>query len=660
MENSVYFCIVFYSVFVLSALMHWSNGRSCIRIDPSMQVIDYFCDKFHGNLPKTCSWNASFYIPLQAFEVKQLNFRRCGADLLDVMKKYPNFTELDISYSNYKTLDWFNVEINRLVKLNASHNNIEQLPRGFFNKTPALTDFDLSYNKLGTINNFFFESAIKLRRIYLSHSGITHLFRDVFVNLTELEFIDLSDNEISDPNTIFRQSHFKVIRLENNPISVLYREDLPLTMDSMYFQWSNVRLFYLKAFKDSQIRFIPNSRLEGIFNTSNGYELHFNERSFQNVEVFDAEPNSTANIMDVIRYFGPTLRDLTITGNHIGKIPANAFRFINVNRLYLSETNLPEFHLDLIQFQEDLASLDISNNNLNYLGNASAVREFVKFSHLNLLGNQLKNTLDIVRYLRPQMRSLHLSDNFVGEINATTFGRFKNLLTLSLKNTSLSFSNIDPFDSLTNLASLNVSYNNLNNVHFEVIANTLKRLVSFRAAGCHITNAPELLKLIPPKIQSLDLSDIPFGEVNGNTLKPFSWLRYLYLRNASLTSYTIENQPSLSILDISNNNITELKLLTPPTETVFVYDLRLENNELTELHNFTRFKSLKTLSISRNRFPCEYLTKFLQQMKSERPNVRIIGDPWDQKHGDDCRRLATTEPTNYYQTTSEFSEIHTM
>lgn len=70
--------------------------------------------------------------------------------------------------------------------------------------------------------------------------------------------------------------------------------------------------------------------------------------------------------------------------------------------------------------------------------------------------------------------------------------------------------------------------------------------------------------------------------------------------------------------------------------------LDFEGNDLTRIENFnrSRFPDLKYLKISNNQFPCDRLSELVQEW-----NGTIDGDPWEQKHGKDCRLQRNPKPT---------------
>lgn len=633
-------CWIFVLVFCLRYHAHALSDQVCNVFDQNEKAREYYCD---GPLLNFCVWNSTYLMPSDVSGVKRLKFRGCETDsVVNVIKQFPQITELDISYSNYESLSWLNMEMRHLDKLNASHNKLVDVPFGLFTKMPAIKEIDLSYNKFEEIKNTVFFPFGHLSWIHLSNNRISRIARDSFTNLTELAFIDLSNNKIATISGLFRKcSNLRTIHLEHNPINGFYEIDRPPMWDAIYVSWQDSKHIHFGAPMVKQAHIIVNSGEEGLFKSSAGvFEWHFNEENLKNVETFYAEVNTIENVLSVVQYLGLSLKALHIFGNHIGHIPIDSFQHLsNLQSLILSDVNLAEFDTNLINSnnQPILMALDISSNNLKFINNAPAFVEFKNLKFLNLTGNQITDMPKIIQYLPSSIESMHLCDNFVGEIDATTFSKFKQLSKLNIKNTSLSLLREDPFELFADDLFLDISYNDLSNLNFTLLANTLSRLSSFKVAGCGITNTSEILKLLSPRVSSIDFSDNPFGEINANTFHRINQLSFLKLRNASLSSFTITDQQHLIKLDISNNNLKHLEVLANDAQRINIYHFHVEGNDLTELPEFIRLNPLRSLAISNNQFSCEYLASIVPQLKRKWSNIRFLGDPWKQKHGENCQ-----------------------
>lgn len=254
----------------------------------------------------------------------------------------------------------------------------------------------------------------------------------------------------------------------------------------------------------------------------------------------------------------------------------------------------------------------------------------------------------VIRFLSSSLEFLYCSENYVGPINVMTFKHLPNLKEIHLRKTHLMIVNDDPFEGLRMLQVLDISYNNLENLNFTVVTETLTNLRKFFAVGCRIRNAAQIFPLFGPALNTLDLSENSIGDVDLSTFKAINSLQYLSLANASLSNFDIgqDRMPSLISLNISNNNLSQMNMYWLSDELI---TLDLANNELTELDlDPVKFPKLSKLSLSGNQFSCAYLDTFMEEVIKNWPNLMFIGDPLDQKHGEDCRpkQLDPTEQTN--------------
>lgn len=102
--------------------------------------------------------------------------------------------------------------------------------------------------------------------------------------------------------------------------------------------------------------------------------------------------------MNIFRCFGSSLREINLAGNSFGKLNTTTFnRFVELTHLSLSNTSLTDFDFSIIiENQKHLRTLDISDDNLKYVRNISLLEMFLNLTDLNMAGNQLENTLQMI------------------------------------------------------------------------------------------------------------------------------------------------------------------------------------------------------------------------------------------------------------------------
>lgn len=580
----------------------------------------------------------------KADQVLALKVTACGNQtVLRAIEAFSSMQRLDISQSNYKSLKWLNLKNNHLQVLNASDNKLAFLPWGFLEHTPALLEIDLSYNALTNLDSKrLFDGAEKLQKIYLAHNSLHSINHDAFSSLPRLQFIDLTGNRFMKVPIFPKNPALTVIRLHDNPITSFdcFHTKVMASSVSVYLNWQNVSAFYGNSYCDNKrMHVFSDANViggggEGVFITSDGkYELHCNANSFKNLRHLIAGRMAFENIDEFVKCFGASIWHLNLSGNRIRSSTISFQRFPTLSSLFLSDTGLTYFDFKWIESLGNLTKLDISYNNLSRLGNAPALHRLEGLQEFNVAGNRLENLQDVIGNLTTSMEKLNLSGSNIGKLNSTIFNRFVALRKLNLSDTNLEFVDMNPFTELTILKSLDISYNNMAQMNFTVLAAPLNQLTEFHASKCQLKSVSKLVKLLGMSLEVLDVSGNAIRSLNAQSFEQLTKLRTLNMSNCDLTyfdSASVQNQLDLRTLDISHNHLQTLNFKRLPTD---IRHLNVEANELWKIDNFhaVQFPALRTLAVSKNQLPCDFLKKLKQWH-----NIAFIGDPFKQKHGQQC------------------------
>lgn len=472
-----------------------------------MESVEVYCSNFEGIVPEYCSSLFSVTNVTNESKVISLKVGGCDSDVIkQFVEKYPNLRSLDISQSGIDSLYSFNLKHDHLAKVNISHNRLTTLPRQFFSQLPAITEIDCSHNGIELVRDL----PQQLDTVHLSHNNLSYIYYSSFKNLNNLKYLDLSFNLIDGVNfiSIFPSTlKLKILRLDNNPIIVIHDDVKSLVKlgISVYISWKNIRQFSMEHMPKFNV--ILNSTEEGFIfseeSTSNdSVQLHCNEKSFENVENFKLGTDQFENAAELMNFLTSSLKILDLSTNDIEKLELNFFeRFVNLENLNLKATHLSEFDFSWLKNQKKLQKLDISANNMEKVVNASFLKSLENLHQLNAQENQLKNTPEIIQYLKSSITNLMLTDNYVGEINTTTFEKLVNLEKLHLGNTSLSFQQSNPFQSLKKLRFLDISYNNLGYVDFTALPN--EHLYGLYLTGNELTELDGVNRVNFPKLKLL-------------------------------------------------------------------------------------------------------------------------------------------------------------
>lgn len=621
-----------------------TNSTSCQITNSTLKTVGVYCENYTAEVPLLCL-NESFAVePHLGVELKV-----GGCDvkhLRNVINRFRNYSQiLDISYSAYSFRDLLLLDLKfkelkiyslKLEKFNASHNNLEGIPFNFLNESLDLTDIDLSHNMLGAIHGRSFGKHVNLTTINLSHNFLILIDQDAFMDSPKLKFIDLSFNRLTVIPHFISNERLESIHLEENPLYDfdcyhIWEKPIPI-----YISWKYVATFNGEVdggCKGRQLPLIRNSGVEGILppldRESIRYQIHCNEQSFRDLNIFRAGPSTFDNITDIISCFGSQIWRVDLSGNLVGKLQPTTFQNISsLKYLSLRGTWLLDFDFDAIKNQESLFGLDISDNNLKYVKNAEFLQKFPLLFDLKAGGNQINNSIEVIKYLKNPLQTLDLSGSRVGQLDSYIFEHLTTLTALNFSDTSLEIYEKNPFELLQNLQSLDISRNNLTNVKFVRLSATLNRLKFFYAANCDIVD--DIIQYFGSSLEELNLSGNSIGMLNDQIFEGLTNLKYLKLSNANIRIFDctlLRKQMNFELLDLSYNQLDDINFRCLPSKLV---RLNLEENDLGYLpQNFTQanFPKLKTLGIARNMLRCTDLKRISRDWSG----LEFIGNRWDQK-----------------------------
>lgn len=219
----------------------------------------------------------------------------------------------------------------------------------------------------------------------------------------------------------------------------------------------------------------------------------------------------------MMQLFSASIKKIEVSGNFVGTPNQSMFkRFINLEWLDLSDTMLTEFNFNILKCEKTLQVLLISSNNLKYLNKTFLLENFNNLNAFSVFGNRLQSTPEVIQRLRPSIEIFHLSDNFMGKLNPTTFRHLSNLYELKLSKINLSILDVNAFDELKDLQNLHISHNNMENTNFTI---SLSRLRRFHANNCEIKNSSEVIQYLGSNLGELNLFGNFIGKLNSGSFK---------------------------------------------------------------------------------------------------------------------------------------------
>ena len=243
-----------------------------------------------------------------------------------------------------------------------------------------------------------------------------------------------------------------------------------------------------------------------------------------------------------------SLEDVMLIENNISDI-SSLENLTNLKKLYLSSNNISD--ASVVSNLINLTVLDISDNKLIAIPDLSKILAF--------------NDAEAYEKLGEYNISVNFSSNQITDISGLENTTLKNIFLYNNK-----VSDLSSLATMTNLTSLDVSYNEINEVsnlpttltHLTISNNQisdisfLKKLTKLKylsANNNQILDISSLSELI--NLQSIDLNNNKIKEL---AISDFEELSSLSCRNNEIEKVTLKNLPKVYYLSLSNNNISDL------------------------------------------------------------------------------------------------------
>ena len=128
----------------------------------------------------------------------------------------------------------------------------------------TLQDFDVSHNRINSINKLLFKDCASLKRLNLSNNNLLALSKWELKNVLALEVLNLNQNRIRDLGGLnFEGRNLKIVDLSSNNIDKL--------QSTVFNNLDNVEEFYLQYNKISwlSIAFTGNLKHPNWFTVNN-------------------------------------------------------------------------------------------------------------------------------------------------------------------------------------------------------------------------------------------------------------------------------------------------------------------------------------------------------------------------------------------------------
>nr|ANG08900.1 toll family protein LongTollB [Parasteatoda tepidariorum] len=336
--------------------------------------------------------------------------------LLDSFKNPNKLNVLNLSYNRVRRIEGtpFQTLVNLHV-LNLKDNYIEYIAEKALSHLISLTDLDLTNNKLRLIEAETFYGLLNLKQLLLTNNHMELIHSDAFTNLTHLHSLSLKNNSLTS------------FPIAINKMEFLH--DLDLSMNSL----SNV----------------TNDTLENL----------------KTLHTLNMKNNFIGNLSRGTLRDQYSLRVLDLSKNRIQSLEHGIFDdAIELEHIELNDNLLTDIN-GLFMNLQSLKSLNVSRNNITWFDYALVPTGLITLDmHSNFI-DSLGNYFEMESVLK--LKFMDASFNRIQEINAASF---PNALEIaSLRNNSLNIINSFTFMSKTNLSSMDLRNNNIQNLDINAL-----------------------------------------------------------------------------------------------------------------------------------------------------------------------------------------------
>lgn len=537
-----------------------------------------------------------------------------------------NIEELQLNYNQIQTLQHNSLSYPALNTLSLVWNNLEKLEFNTFQKSKLLESLNLANNNLHIgyhETSHALKALPRLRVLDLSENKLNEeMAAALLQNLTSLEYLNLSGNLLRRlDETSFRDLHqLKELDLQRN---IMF--EIEAAFDSTpKLQRLNLAFNSLPCLYDFHMTQLV------VLNASHNFIEWFITRPDQN-DTFQLETIDLSHNKLLFFPFLPTqsnLRNLYLAHNSIG-----FYEHLASNATVINSTTTVEFYnmkkyMDNITVQlwdenhhGDISSveiLDLRGNQVQYFPRGF----FHKMPSLHRLQMRM-NCLETLNLTSEQLSGslfeLDVSNNRLKQVVADggTLTALSNLTYLNLSFNGLEWLPSGLISSLPNLMSVDLSYNNIDfcllekaeistdNMSMSMCIHW-KNIVSLRQLylkGCNLKNIP-LSAFAGLSLTHLDLSDNPGLMVRESIQGLSRTLQHLGLGNTYIQDFDFSHFKSLKSLNISRNFISHLpqSLLNLNLKVLDLRDNRLSTIPWGQANILA--KKLHTVFLTGNPFNC--------------------------------------------------------
>ncbi|XP_066587711.1 protein artichoke isoform X2 [Prorops nasuta] len=573
------------------------------------------------------------------------------AELRSVLESLPRLKFLDASHNQLEEIPFGALRGHpTLERLHLDHNRLAFLQRESFTAMPALRELRLSNNSLSNLLEAPFWNLPALKGLDLSGNYFRHVEPRLLANLPNLRRLDLSGNAIGliEPDSFVNTPALEHVNVSGNALSVLH----PMTFRHL------MNLYELDIGWNRMLELVPGlpKNIEHLHMSMNRIvalpSVTSQDLALPVLRTLDISANGIERIPPGTLNDLPTLRKLNLgynalriledgTFDGLGRLEQLDLKYNRLVTLHgrsfrplrsLMDLNLRGNRLEVIRpdiFQENsrLQRLDISRNNLAQIPhscfmNTRDLRELYA-SHNTL--TELPGSLHGLTALQV----LDLSFNKLNILSPETLSSLSSLLELKLVRNRIRELREGAFDRLPRLTLIDLENNDLRVIERNAIR-ALPELQAVRLGKNKLQSIPSGAFTELPLLQSAELQENRIHEIANNAFINVPHLLFLNLSNnnlAGLEYVGLDSLRSLEVLDLSNNRLSRVSS-DSLAAMEWLVELKMDNNRICAIHGspFDDMPRLRVLSLRSNKMASVSETAF-KRLRSNIAILDIDGNP---------------------------------
>ncbi|XP_037552186.1 leucine-rich repeats and immunoglobulin-like domains protein 3 [Nematolebias whitei] len=364
------------------------------------------------------------------------------------------------------------------VRLNLSHNKLQELDRNLLSKLQNLSELNLNYNEMKEIPDLG-SYASNITTLFLANNRITRISEERLGPFLALQTLDLSNNKITEIKaSSFPALPLKNMFLNNNRISSLESRcfsSLSSTLQVLQLNRNRISTIQTKNLELPNLQHLDLSRnrirwLEGLTFQDmvalrslkiqrNGLR-HLLDGAFfglRNMEVLEVDYNNLTEVNKGWLYGLESLQQLHLGHNSISRIQPDTWECCQkLNKLNLSSNHLSRLEESSFVGLGLLGELLIGNNRVSFIADG-AFRGLFNLQMLDLQNNEISWTIEDMNgpfSALDKMKTLFLQGNQIRSVTKKSFSGLDTLQHLDLSNNAIMSIQGNAFSQMQNLDEL--------------------------------------------------------------------------------------------------------------------------------------------------------------------------------------------------------------